>query len=273
MPFQGVRAVVLIALSLVLFFCDRNLNYFTVLRVNSLPFITAPLQRVTALPVYLFHIFSDNLLSKQALLKENNHLRSELLLAHVQLQKLDSLEQENSELSVLLNLTKQPKTKFLAAKLLAFNVGGLDQQITVDKGKADGLYVGQPVIDGYGLVGQVVLVGPKTSKVLLITDNKSAVPVMIARNGIRLIAIGAEHGKNLELVNTPGTIDIKKGDFLVTSGMGQRFPAGYAVGRIKSIKHVLGDRFMKILITPSAHVNSSRHVLLISADSIARLKK
>jgi len=248
---------------LVLFFCDRNLTCFTSLRTNFLPFMTAPLSRMINWPIDLVQTLSWGLVNKQFLLKENADLRSELLLAKTKLQRLDFLEQENSQLRVLLNSSKQLKTKFLAAQLSAVTAGGLDQQITIDKGNIDGLYVGQPVIDAYGLFGQVISVGSKVSKILRITDVRSAVPVMIVRNGIQVIAIGTGHSDSLELINAPETIDIKAGDFLVTSGMGQRFPAGYAVGSVREIKHVSGERFIKALITPSARVNSSQNVLLL----------
>ncbi|CAL7964305.1 Cell shape-determining protein MreC [Gammaproteobacteria bacterium] len=271
-PFQGARVFILVVLSLVLFFCDRNLTCFTVLRTNFLPFITAPLSRVINWPIDLVQTFSGNLASKQLLLKENAGLRLELLLTNAKLQRLGFLEQENFQLRTLLNSSQQLKTKFLVAQLLVFAAGGLDQQITIDKGKMDGLYVGQPVVDAYGLFGQVISIGSKVSKILRITDAKSAVPVMIVRNGIQVIAIGTGRGDSLELINAPETIDIKEGDFLVTSGMGQRFPAGYAVGSVKMIKHILGERFIKVLITPSARVNSSQNVLLLWTGLAVPLK-
>ncbi|MEI8054584.1 MAG: rod shape-determining protein MreC [bacterium] len=261
--FQGARVFILVVLSLVLFFCDRNLTCFTALHTNFLPFMTAPFSRTINWPVDLVQRFSGNLASRQLLLKENADLRLELLLANAKLQQLGFLEQENFQLRALLNTSRRLKTKFLVAQLSAFAAGVLDQQITVDKGSLDGLYVGQPVIDAYGLFGQVVSVGPKVSKILHITDAKSAVPVMIVRNGIQVIAVGTGRGDGLELINAPETIDIKEGDFLVTSGMGQRFPAGYAVGSVTMAKHVLGERFIKILIAPSARVNSSQSVLLL----------
>lgn len=207
------------------------------------------------------------------MLKENASLRSELLLAQAKLQQLAFLEQENFRLHALLNAAKQLKTRFLAAQLLGSTAGSLDQQIAVDKGKVEGVYVGQPVIDAYGLFGQVISVGPKVSKILRITDTKSAIPAMIVRNGIQVIAIGTGCNDSLELVNAPETIDIKEGDFLVTSGIGQRFPAGYAVGSVKAIKRISGERFMKVLIMPSARINSSQNVLLLGTDVVEQLQK
>ena len=223
-------------------------------------------------PVDLGQAFLDNLTAKQVLLRENATLRSELLLAHAKLQRVGFLEQENSQLHVLLNSVEKLKTKFLAAQLQVLQPDRFKRQIVINKGKRDNLYVGQPVIDAYGLFGQVILVGQNISAVLLLTDVKSAVPVMIVRNGIQAIAIGIGRDDNLELVNTPETTDIKVGDFLVTSGIGQRFPAGYAVGVVNLVQRVAGERFVKILVTPSAHINRSSNILLIWTNFVGQLK-
>jgi len=227
------------------------------------PLITAPFQRQINWSIDLVQVVSDNLREKQSLLKENTFLRSELLLANTQLQRLSFLEQENSQLRVLLNLAKQFKSRFLAAQVLSMAVDSVGQQVTIDKGKINDLYSGQPVIDAYGLFGQVISLESEFSKVILVTDVKSAIPVIVSRNGIQAIAVGTGHIDSLELINTPETTDVIEGDILVTSETGQRFPAGYAVGTIRSIKHIPGERFIKVLITPSAHINSSRNVLLV----------
>ncbi|EKE01958.1 MAG: Rod shape-determining protein MreC [uncultured bacterium] len=257
-------------LSLVLFFCDRNLTCFTKLRTPVLSVIVS-VQRVINWPADLAQILSNSLTSKRILLEENSRLHSELLLANAQLQRLGFLEQENSQLHVLLNTAKQLKTKFLAAQLLTLPPDTFNQPVTIDKGEADSVYVGQAVIDAYGLFGHVILVKPKTSKVLPVTYKKSAIPVTIIRNGIQAIAVGAGHDNGIELVNAPETMDVRVGDSLVTSGIGQRFPAGYVVGVVREIKHVLGARFMRVSVTPSAHINSSKNVLLIEVNPVAKL--
>jgi rod shape-determining protein MreC len=108
-------------LSLALFFCDRGLNCFTTLR-TAIPFIIIPLQQVTNWPIDSLHIFLDNLASRRDLLQENNRLRAELLLAEAQLQRLYFLEQENSQLHVLLGSVKTLKSQFLTAQLLTLIV-------------------------------------------------------------------------------------------------------------------------------------------------------
>lgn len=255
--FQNARVFVLAILALILFFCDRNLNCFTALRSNFLLFVATPTQKIINLPTDFVSAVLENLSSKRKLIKENASLHSELLLAYVELQKLKYLEQENLQLSALLKLSKQLKTKFVIA-----TVSNLGKYTIVDKGKNNNLFIGQLVVDAHGLFGQVIAIEPNFSTILLITDIKSAIPVIITRNGVQAISIGTGHDNSLELVNIPETTDIKTGDFLVTSGVGQRFPKGYAVGNVREIKHAPGERFIKVLITPSARINSSKNVLL-----------
>lgn len=257
-PFQGARVFILVVLSLSLFIYDRHLDSFIKLRTQFFPVIAAPFQRLVNWPSYLVQAVSKNLLNKNMLSDENNYLRSELLLSQVELQRLEFLERENSQLRALLNVTKKLGTKFLVA-----SISGIDKQIIIDKGKADGLYIGQPMLDAYGLFGQVISIGEKVSKVLSIIDDKSAIPATVVRNGIQIIVVGMGNNSNLELVNIPETTDIEEGDFLVTSNAGKHFPAGYAIGSVRKINHIPGERFMKVLVTPSAHVHSSENVVLV----------
>jgi rod shape-determining protein MreC len=102
-----------------------------------------------------------------------------------------------------------------------------------------------------------------TSRVLLITDAKSAIPVIDVRNGLRSVAVGVGDSSSIELAYVPETSDVKEGDLLVTSNLGLRLPEGYPVGIVHSVRHILGERFAKVVVIPSAKVESSRYVLMI----------
>ena len=105
----------------------------------------------------------------------------------------------------------------------------------IDKGSADGLEVGQAVLDAHGLFGQIVEVGSSTSRVLLIIDKDHAVPVQVNRSGARSIAGGTGSKDSLVLENVPVSMDIMTGDLLETSGLGGRFPVGYPVAEVTSV--------------------------------------
>lgn len=250
---------------MLLIFYDRNLDFLSGLR-PAVVYITMPLQRAVNWPLAVGQAFLANFTAKRLVLKENSELRIKLLLARAKLQRVDFLERENAQLYKLLHTTKQLKTKFLVAQLQTVSQDGFKRRIIINRGKQENLYVGQPIVDAYGLFGQIILVGAKDSEVLLITDVTSAIPVMIVRNGIQAIVTG--NGEGLELINAPETADIQVGDFLVTSGIQQYFPRGYAVGVVNSVQHISGERFVKILVTPSAHLDSSRNVLLLWSEPV-----
>lgn len=136
----------------------------------------------------------------------------------------------------------------------------------MDKGSADGVFVGQPVLDAQGLMGQVIRVSRYVSRVLLISDVNHSVPVQVVRSNLRLIARGTGTTRQLELMHVQDTADIKKGDLLVSSGLGGRFPVGYPVGVVNHVEHDPGKPFAKVTATPSARLDRSRHVLLVFTE-------
>ncbi len=252
-------------LSLALLFCDHRYHAFVTVR-HQLTFVVVLTGRIVNSPVEWLQSLTRNLISHNALIKSNEQLRSKLLLINTDLQRLRFLEQENAELKALLGVTQATKNKVITAEVVTRLADKFTHNIVINRGERHGVYVGQPVLDAYGLVGQVTAVKPEMSVVMLITHNKSAVPVMVVRSGLPAIVIGV--GSDcLELANVPETADVKMGDILVTSGLGKVFPAGYQVGIIKEVRKVLSERFMKVLITPKAHVDKSRYLFLVSAQS------
>jgi len=142
------------------------------------------------------------------------------------------------------------------------------KRVLINKGKSDGAYVGQPVLDAYGLMGQVVEVEPYDSWVLLITDPQHSTPVQINRNGNRAIATGTKDSLHrLVLNNISDTFDVIKGDVLVTSGFGGRFPAGYPVGVVSEVEHDPGEPFAIVTVEPTAWLDNSRNVLLLFKEN------
>ncbi len=241
---------------------DHKDNYFHSVR-SALSFVVAPIQYVVDWPVQAADWVKSSFSSHRALVKENQHLKAQSFLLNVQLQRLLSLERENSQLRALLKSSTRAGGKVLAAQLLAVDSDPFIHEVVLDKGVKAGIYVGQPVIDASGVMGQVIQVGPVTSRVLLIDDSRSAVPVQVNRNGVRAIVTGRGVLGGLTMIHVPETTDVKAGDVLVTSGLGQHFPIGYPVGVVRYVAHDPGQAFATIQVAPSAHLNRSRQVLLV----------
>lgn len=229
-------------------------------RLDGLVF---PLQYAVDLPIRGVRLVISTLQHQRELLIENANLRAHQFILEAKLQKLLALERENAELKSLLQSSDEAKNKVLAARLLAVDLASGLQQVILDRGHAMGIYIGQPVVDAHGVVGQVVAVGSLTSKVLLLTDKRSAIPVQNYRNGVRSVAVGSGFSGSLQLVHVTATSDIKEGDLFVTSGLGLRFPAGYPVGVVTHYEPSVGQDFARVILKPAAHMDTDQQVLLV----------
>ena len=135
----------------------------------------------------------------------------------------------------------------------------------IDKGTRERVFVGQPVVDSEGLMGQVIEVSLITSRVMLISDQSHSVPVQVARSNLRLIAQGTGTHQ-LEVMHVQDTADIVQGDLLVSSGLGNKFPVGYPVGTVTRVEHNPGRPFAEVAARPSAYLDRTRHVLLVFTE-------
>ena len=241
---------------------DHKSSYLKSFR-EYLSFAVSPLQYAVDLPFEAKDWLQANVTSYQALLKENTHLKAQQLLLKAQVQKFIALEKENLQLRALLQSSPPETEKLLVAKLLSVVTDPDVRRVVLSEGKSNGVYVGQTVLDAHGVFGQIVEIGPKTSHVLLLTDPRSAIPVFNDRTGERMIAVGMGSPDTLALRHVPKTTSISIGDVLLTSGLGQHFPAGYPVGTVIDIKQDPGDTFAVIKLKPSAQFSRSRLVLLV----------
>lgn len=241
---------------------DRRMEDFSSVR-SALTLPIAPFQYVVSWPAHMIDNMRTVVSSHDDLVKENFQLKTDQLLLRAQLQRLLAIESENNYLKSLLQSSRQVKGKTLIADLLAVASEPFVSQVILDKGSKDGVYVGQPVLDAYGVMGQVSQVGPITSRVILINDQRSGVSVQSVRNGIRAVAGGDAYSGKLKLLYIPKTADIRPGDVFMTSGLGGRYPEGYPVGKVLSVTKDPTHQFAVIDLLPSAHLDSSRQVLLV----------
>jgi len=159
----------------------------------------------------------------------------------------------------------------LIAETITVDLDPYKRQIVINKGLLSGIYAGQPILDAYGIMGQIIHPGIPSSTAILITDPSHAIPVQNNRNGLRTILYGTGSANFLEIQNLPNNADIKEGDLLITSGLGGRFPEGYPVAVVTEIKRDPGQPFAQIIAEASAHLEQSREVLLVmESDAITK---
>ena len=221
---------------------------------------------IADLPERLYQGVASQFGSRTELAVENEKLKTENLLLQGRLQKLAALTEQNVRLRELLNSSALVNEKVEVAELIGMDPNPFTHRIIINKGERDGVVLGQPVLDARGLMGQVVELMPYTSRVLLLTDTTHSIPVQVNRNGLRAIASGTGNPERLELRHVADTADIKEGDLLVSSGLGQRFPAGYPVATVKEVIHDSGQPFAIVRAVPTAALNRSRYLLLVFSD-------
>ena len=257
-----LRLVALALLSITMMSLDQRQHHLDSIRA-LLSVVIYPLQRLIDLPRESGEWFSESLSSRQSLLQENSRLHARQLLLRSRLQKMAGLQAENSRLRKLLKSSSKVAERVLIAELLAVDMAPFSRQVILNKGRRDGVYTGQPVLDASGVLGQVVFAGPLSSNVILITDPSHALPVSVNRNGLRAVAIGTDKTDQLELSHLPNNADIREGDLLLTSGLGGRFPPGYPVATITHIERDRNLPFATVFAKPTGHLESSREVLIV----------
>ena len=151
----------------------------------------------------------------------------------------------------------------MVAEVMAIDSNPYKHQVMIDKGRTNGVYEGQPVINEKGIVGQISYVGAHNSRVLLLTDPTHAIPVQIVRNDIRVIVSGSGMMNRLQLDNIPSNMDIKQGDVLVTSGLGGVYPEGYPVGVVTSFSFDNRRPFAQVVAKPNVQFDRLRYLLLV----------
>lgn len=222
-----------------------------------------PLHQVVYVPSVLAEWFGESAKNHNELERENAELSARNLILGQKIQRLISLETENIELRELLGATDGISEKVVITEIISVDPDPYSQQILINKGSKDQVFIGQPVLDAYGLMGQVIDVLPRSSRVLLIADSNHAIPVEVNRNGVRTIAVGSGRLDELNLIYVPNTADIKAGDLLVSSGLGGRYPRGYPVATVSKVDYISGQTFAVVTASPSAHLDRSRHMLLV----------
>ncbi|RLA47229.1 MAG: rod shape-determining protein MreC [Gammaproteobacteria bacterium] len=227
-----------------------------------------PFYWVTDIPVRFKEWSDDSLTGRSELAAEKERLATEVLVYQGQLQRMAELTAENLRLRNLLNATELLSDNVLVTQLIGVSPDPLSHLISINRGVDDQVFIGQPVIDSYGLMGQVIEVFDSHSRVLLITDSRHALPVKVARNGLRAIAEGIGNYHQITLRHISPTQDIVVGDNLVSSGLGGRFPEGYPVGTVTELKQDAGKNFVEVIIEPAAKVDRSRHLLLVFSGVI-----
>lgn len=261
-PSLQQRLFFAVMLSASLMLADSRLGAFANVRylLNSL---VAPIQYAADLPRTMFNDFYSLFSTRDQLLSSNQNLKREVMTLKSDLTLLDQYREENQRLRKLLGSEFVRDEKKVVTEVMAVDTSPYRHQVVIDKGRTDGVYEGQPVINEKGIVGQVTFVAAHNSRVLLLIDPNNAIPVQNIRNDIRVIASGNGQSDEIQLEHIPTSTDIDVGDMLVTSGLGGVYPEGYPVAYITDVDKDTRREFASIKAKPVVDFDRLRYLLLI----------
>ncbi|WP_072166244.1 MULTISPECIES: rod shape-determining protein MreC [unclassified Erwinia] len=261
-PSLQLRLFLAVVVAIGVIVADSRMGAFTQIR-TYMDTAVSPFYFLANGPRQILDNVSDTLASRQQIELENKALHRELILKNSELLMLGQFKQENARLRELLGSPLRQDEQKMVTQVISTGTDPYTDQVVIDKGSVNGVYEGQPVISDKGVVGQVVAVGKITSRVLLICDASHALPIQVLRNDIRVIAAGNGCTEDLQLEHLPGNTDIRVGDVLVTSGLGGRFPEGYPVGVVSSVKVDTQRAYTVIQARPTAGLQRLRYLLLL----------
>jgi rod shape-determining protein MreC len=187
---------------------------------------------------------------------QNERLRSRVAV-------LEEARLENVRLRGLIRIQQAKDLETLGAHVIGRPTNSWDGIITIDRGSSDGVKRGMPVVGARGLLGQTISVAKGSSKVRLITDQRSGVASMVQRNRAEGVAKGTlSGGLTLDFVSVESTV--KAGDVVITSGMGGIYPKGLVVGEVKTVDRRSNSLYQVIDVDPAASAFGLEDVLVLT---------
>jgi rod shape-determining protein MreC len=257
-----LRLLLHLAAALILMVADHRGGYLDQVR-HWAGLLSGPLYAVASSPARLTRSVVENVSTRDKLAADNAALREQLLVSNARIHRLEAVQLENQRLRTLLGGTRGLHLSVQLASLVDIDLDPFRHRILLDAGARRGVHEGLAVIDGSGVVGQVIAATPMNSTAMLISDPSHAVPVQVVRSGLRTIAFGTGRVDQLLLPNIPLSADIRVGDQLITSGLGGTFPAGFPVGRITRLSPDETRLFVLAEAKPDAALDRSGEVLLV----------
>ncbi len=257
-----------LALAVVLIVLDHRGGWLSQARGHA-TMLVQPLWIAAGWPGRAVTRLYDDAGTLRQLAQDNRQLRNALLVNNARMARVQSLAADNARLRGLLDAADSLQLDVQLAPILDIDLDPTRQRLVLGAGGNEGVHLGQSVIDAGGLLGQIIDVQPALSTVLLLTDAAHAVPVVIERNGVRLVAYGEGRSDVLRLPSIPLSSDVKAGDRLLTSGLGGRFVAGFPVGTIVSLEPDDSRAFLIGEVAPAAQLDRGRDVLLLRGGPAA----
>jgi rod shape-determining protein MreC len=224
----------------------------------------AYVQRALLVPVDLVIGANEYLQGLTNALAGEDAARRQLVQQAEQALSAERLAAENRQLRALLDLKPSLTVRSVAADVMYEAADPFARKFYIDRGLAQGLVTGSPVITEGGVIGQVTRVYPLSSEVTLLTDRDAAIPLLNTRTQLRAAAFGGlRQGTALELRFVATDTDVQVGDVLHTSGVDGVYPPGLPVAKVTLVERQPDGGFTRVELAPLAVIDRVRHVLVL----------
>jgi rod shape-determining protein MreC len=256
-----VGVIVLIAVNIIVLSVNsRRYTTFGLERV-AISFIS-PFQELVTRTIRFTQDIWYHYFALVTIAKENNGLRSQLNLASEKNNLWQETDLANARLRNLLDFQKNITELVVAAEVIGKDPSTWFKTVIIDKGKADGLTKGLPVVMPQGIAGQVIEVANHYAKVMLIIDRNSAVDALVQRTRARGVIKG-ESTDQLRLDYVLRKKDVRVGDTVVSSGLDGIYPKGLRIGVVAEVVEHEADIFHEVLISPVVDFEKLEEVLVV----------
>lgn len=196
---------------------------------------------------------------------EYKKLKSEVNILKTRLVGQEEVIYENTRLQRLLDFKRKVVYSSIVASVIGREPSHWNSSIIIDKGEENGVREGMPVVNDLGVVGKIVEVGKKQSKVILLTDPQFSVAALVKRPRENGLVSGTLQGK-CKLTYVDDAADIRVGDMVITSKLSSSFPESLFIGQVESIDSGAGDVINQYIIKPSVSFSSLEEVLVIQKE-------
>ena len=221
----------------------------------------AEVQRATSLVLNGFRGAWTGYIALRHVRAENEALRQELANARVEVQRQRALADRTRSLETILGLSNSIELQTSAAQIIGAAASPDFRTVTIDKGSVHQLRADMAVLAPTGVVGRVVIAGPRASRVQLLVDRNAAAGALIVRSRAQGVVVGAGDDR-LRLDYVSETQDVAVGDTVVTSGIDGIYPKGFVIGRVESVDKN-GVAYRSIGIRPAVDFSTLEDVLVV----------
>lgn len=256
------------ALALLLMVADARFKVMQPVR-TALATLLVPAQWLALRPVVAYQFVSQYFASLAQAQADKDEVTRKHHLQSLRANQVEQLTLENQRLRQLLSLRDRLQAPALSAQVLYDAADPYSRKVIIDKGLADQVGLGSPVLDESGVLGQVTRVYPTVSEVTLLTDRDHAIPVLNTRTGARGVAFGdvSQRVDAMELRYMAANADVATGDLLTTSGVDGVYPPGLPVARVEKVERRVDAAFARIYCVPLALVAGASHVLVLESPA------